>query len=320
MNKDTLEKYNNIDWRGLLREDRGDFSLEEIKDNLARIKTTFDYLIKKSEEGDVSSTYINTLNSQLGNFLSGPVRTIQSYANDSEKQRVIQQIQNTEETIVNNLQKYFSYFEFVDIEKDSKTEYRQKIGELDKYIVELRKKSEGLNKEVIEKERTIYSKEFKDASNLNKKMAMWSALFLITIAIVVIFIGFSFTDVSVNENFTLIEKISSYFTDKSFLGRVIILTVLFYVLNTTLRFFNAQMHQFSLNRHRHNAINSHKDLLELAKPNANNYQEVYNAMLSTLTSAIFDASDTGYINKKSGSDTKSPLIGQQIIDVTKGGE
>ena len=86
-----------------------------------------------------------------------------------------------------------------------------------------------------------------------------------------------------------------------------LLTLIYLVLNRSIKNYTAQKHLEVVNRHRQNALDTFEDFLD-----ASDDQETRNAVLLTATNAIFDANQSGYLSTKmKGTESVNPL--QQVI-------
>ena len=79
-------------------------------------------------------------------------------------------------------------------------------------------------------------------------------------------------------------------------------------------------YQYTLNKHRHNAINSHNELLDpILKTENESDKEISNAMLLELTKAIFSPQDTGFVKdqKNNSSENKIIEISKSLFNTSK---
>ena len=75
----------------------------------------------------------------------------------------------------------------------------------------------------------------------------------------------------------------------------------------------ALKHQYTLNRHRHNALSSHKEILSsIEKTASESDKEISNAILLELTKSMFSPQKTGFI--KDQKDTSSE---NRVVEISK---
>ena len=87
-----------------------------------------------------------------------------------------------------------------------------------------------------------------------------------------------------------------------------LLTLIYLVLNRSIKNYTAHKHLEVVNRHRQNALDTFDDFFESAGEN----QETRDAVLLAATNAIFDANQSGYLSPRTkGTDTANPI--QQVV-------
>lgn len=100
----------------------------------------------------------------------------------------------------------------------------------------------------------------------------------------------------------LIGVLQNVFT-KGFL-----LTLIYFILNRSVKNYAAQKHLEVVNRHRQNALDTFDEFLDASGDN----QETRDAVLLAATNAIFDANQSGYLSAKmKGSESTNPF--QQVF-------
>ena len=190
----------------------------------------------------------------------------------------------------------------------------QKIGEeIKEQQAEVLQKSEEKLKEIeqthleyqnqlTEKPISQYKAIFTDQAQQHRKTASrWLlATSGLSVVFVVLFVWLLSDVVPADDNTPVILSV---LVTKGFF-----LSLVFFLLNRTIKNFTAEKHLQVINTHRQNALETFDTFVAAAEGN----RETRDAVLLAATRAIFEANQTGYLSAKtSSSDTANPV--QQII-------
>lgn len=128
---------------------------------------------------------------------------------------------------------------------------------------------------------------FMDQAKKNKKSAYaWLAVSVVSILSVGLFVSILFNGVSTTD---MLETGNLH----SLLSRVIVLSLLTYLVYNLFRNYNVNMHQHTLNKHRENSLRTFETFVESTEN-----EKMKDAILLQATKTIFEAGDTGYILNK----------------------
>ena len=283
--KQYIESYKKTDWKVLLQENHGDYHLKEIKPHLDVIKNFIDDLLKNISS--LSDAQQNTLNGLFENFENHKNQII-NYQGKGQRDTIIHNIVGFKSWMI---EYYYKLVVFLDIQnKYSDIDRDLKHGKSDKLFTPTKKEKwlkeweksaeEKLNKEMIKvqqlqsqlKERTTqeeasrYGEFFKKCAEKNKKLSVKFQYRFFSICALLALIAYDFLkfDQSIEAK-NLIELLIK----GDVINKVFILSVALIVISTIRREYLALRHQFTLNEHRSNAINSHKEILKSYTKNNN---------------------------------------------------
>jgi hypothetical protein len=152
---------------------------------------------------------------------------------------------------------------------------------------------------------------FKDQADQHSK---WSNLWLITtvvLAIVVLgYAGYLSSHYLSLIGATQPQDQSTWVTVQLAISRIAIFSVLFFGVITTSRLYRSEQHNYVINQHRYNSLQTFEVFVESA-----NDQEVQRAVLLQTTESIFSPQKTGF-QSKSGEGSPSPA--GQVTDLLQG--
>ena len=96
-------------------------------------------------------------------------------------------------------------------------------------------------------------------------------------------------------------------------------SVIFIIISVLKNEYLAQRHQHILNQHRHNALDSHKEILDaIQKTESESDKEIANAILLELTKAMFSPQDTGFMkNSKNPSQSQVIEVSKSLLSTSK---
>lgn len=188
-------------------------------------------------------------------------------------------------------------------EKDLLRNQRQEAEENEsarqKEFAELKNKLEDeLTKETVSKHKKIFAKQADEHRRVSLKWLIATGVLIVAFGAVFYWL-FETLRLGGTEWVGVLQNV---FT-KGFL-----LTLIYFVLNRSIKNYSAQKHLEVVNRHRQNALDTFDDFFE----SAGNNPETRHAVLIAATDAIFDANQSGYLSTKTkGSDSANPI--QQVV-------
>lgn len=96
---------------------------------------------------------------------------------------------------------------------------------------------------------------------------------------------------------------------KSFSTKIVVLSILTFILVWSAKNYGSTRHNFIVNKHRQNALNTFKTFVDAAGTDA----DIKNAILLQATTSIFSAQNTGYMGKDDGGNNTS----SQVVEVIR---
>ena len=160
---------------------------------------------------------------------------------------------------------------------------------------QLKSQLEGLlAKESVSK----HEKIFDEQANNHHRAAFWWLIATVGLSVVFGFVFYRLFNVLRLGGTELVEVLQNIFTKGFFLSLV------YLVLNRSIKNYTAEKHLEVVNRHRQNALRTFNAFHSAAGEN----QETRDAVLLAATNAIFDANQSGYLSTKiRGSESASPI-------------
>lgn len=246
---------------------------------------------------------------------------------------------NERDSIINffrdNYDSYFSvvlpvltYLAYDGINKNSyNQEAQEKLAEMDVAIKEVISKGEeaaGQAQIKLQEAQSIlselkrvsaetgvakHSTHFEDEAKTHSETALKWLLFTIALGIVTMFITFKFNikvDTDTSKTIDIVHAVTS---------KLMILSVLYYVLVWSGKNYSAHRHNFVVNKHRQNALKTFETFVKAAED-----IDTKNAVLLQATQSIFSAQPSGYIVKDAEQDSPNKIIEimRSAGSVTKG--
>ena len=143
-----------------------------------------------------------------------------------------------------------------------------------------------------------HEKIFDEQANNHHRAAFWWLIATVGLSVVFGFVFYRLFNVLRLEGTELVEVLQNIFTKGFFLSLV------YLVLNRSIKNYTAEKHLEVVNRHRQNALRTFNAFHSAAGEN----QETRDAVLLAATSAIFDANQSGYLATKiRGSESVNPI-------------
>ncbi|MFA6410702.1 MAG: hypothetical protein WCW26_03970, partial [Candidatus Buchananbacteria bacterium] len=92
LNQEITKKYKDLNWNELLRKDLGNYSLEEAKPILDRIKNFFDSILLSTEINNFAQGIQNEIQNQITNFLNYCNNSLKTFSDIGQKQQRLEEI------------------------------------------------------------------------------------------------------------------------------------------------------------------------------------------------------------------------------------
>jgi len=316
--KELIDEYKKTDWKNLLREDLGDHSLKEIKPTLNFIKNLIDPLVENSDRFPLKQQ--NQLRNLIEQFLQHKY-SIENHGDTGRNENIINNIIQFKDRILEECHHLYGILEIQErygpgksLEKKLKEEvrkYQLAMEEIEKEIKKIQQVQKNQHAEqTIRAEVKHYGDFFKKEWESNEELSVIYIKVLLIFSFIACLFAYFFLkfDLSITANsfFELIIK-------GDFINKVFIFSIIIFIINLFKKEYLALRHQFTLNKHRYNALSSHKEILSSIKETANESdKEISNAVLLELTKAMFDPQDTGFVK-----DQKSNSSENRIVEISR---
>ncbi len=318
-----VPEYNKTDWRALLREDLGEHHLKELELHLDSIKYGIDDIINVLTKINYKGRFEINYEMQFENYQQTLIDLLTEFSKITNTIRQHQPIPDTTHEhseiirIVMNLRASIWHNCILilrDLRSINMSTYKLKKDDLDttKATEELSEAREAISqhaaKSSLERGVTRYRESFEKEAKKNETASQFYgiALFLFaTVACGIAFFLFSF-----NDNIK-IENISELLIKGNILNKIFIFTILLLLVSVLKTNHLSLKHQYSLNKHRQNALDSYQDILHsIQKTASESNKETSNAIVLELTKAVFLPQETGFIKNQ-----KDSSSGNQIVDI-----
>ena len=336
--KSLIEDYKKTDWNFLLREDLGEHHLKEIKPHLDFIKNLIDDVVNSSHLESLlqSPRYYNLIQNLLQHF-QNMRNGIIGNKDTGRNQQMVNNVLWLKTYIVENFQSLFFALKLLEEYRPGKTSDKSVPGfkqyfssqkewdvavkkyiseakkEMDQEFKKVRQVQSQLSEQTIRAEVERYGDFFKREWKNNKKLSWFFGIGLAIFSIIACWFAYYFLkfdqNIIANSSFELIIK-------GDIINKVFIFSIIVFIITLLKREYLALRHQFTVNKHRHNALSSHKEILNSIKKTENNSdKEISNAVLLELTKSMFSPQDTGFVKdqKNSSSDNKVVEISKSLF-------
>lgn len=352
INQVILEKYKNLDWQRLLRENLGEAGkLNDIQQNLQRIKTIIDRIFSYQLTLEQIPNYERTFENVLDNLIQDlNSEIIDSYSDVNQKESKLAFVRQKEESIISQLNPILTYLQFADPANDVRQkDLERKSKQLEdnlKTVDELTKKvkrSVDTSGAIAEgQEVKLYGKEFERMAEGefvkkpfdifkwtlfhfkkysfigNKQKANRNSFGMFTSLIVTALMACIFVfgkHLTIEGDGTFFQRIWNTILEQNVLLKLVIISAGGYLVAHFSRNYSAEMNMYYINKHRQLTLNSHERILDsVRETESNNDSETKNAILLQVTKTMFDVQETGYL--KNGT---SPVPTTQIIETVRSG-
>ena len=309
-------KYYKTDWESLLREDLGKHHLKELEPHLGSIRYVMEQIIAVFREIGHEKQFENYQQIFINLFTKflTITNTINKYPPphniDGENYTIVITVMNFRASVWRNYLLISKDLASSDISKQ-----KLKACNLDttKATEELSEAKEAISQHAkfsAERAVTLSGKSFEKEAKKNETASQLYgiALFLfafLACGIAVVFFNF-------NDNIE-VKNIPELLIKGNILNKIFIFTILLLLVSVLKTNHLSLKHQYSLNKHRQNALNSHKTILNaIQKTKDESDSKIANAILLELTKAMFAPQETGFIKNQ-----KDSSSGNQIVDISR---
>ena len=321
--KSLIEDYKKTKWPDLLRTDLGEHNLKEIKPYLDFAKNFIDPLVENP--GKLSVNLQNHLIQLLSQFIQWR-GTIKAHTDTRQNQVVVNNISGFKDWILDNFSnlrialdiqdRYSSDQVFTKPEADLK-QYISARKTIEQELKKIKQTQSQLSEQMVKSEAKFYGDFFNKEANKNKKL---STLFGVVFLLFSVFsCWFAYCFLKFDQNITA-DNVVELLIKGDVINKIFIFSVILLVISVIRREYLALRHQFTLNRHRQNALNSHKEILEsIIKTEDKSDKDISNAILLELTKSMFSPQDTGLVKdqKSTASDSKIVEISKSLVNTSK---
>ena len=316
--KNIIEDYKKTDWDLLLKGNMGDYHLKELKPHLDFIRHFFDSIINNDHLESSYQLYAGSLKNCLREFCEIR-RTIEEYRDGSQKQNIIDQVIYHKTHIFQNLSSLFDLLEYqsklhssrvTDYPEKVVNKYNKAVKEIEQELKKIRQHQSQYAEQTVKDEAKRYGDFFKIEANNNKKLSLIFGLGLLFVSIIVCSLVYRFLkfDQNITANSFVELLIKGDVINKAFIFSVILI-----IISVIRREYLALRHQLTINRHRQNALNSHKEILSsILKTKNESDKEISNMVLLELTKSMFNPQDTGFVK-----DQKNTASESKIVEISK---
>ena len=321
--KSLIEDYKKTNWSDLLRQDLGEHNLKEIKPYLDFAKNFIDPLVENPDK--LSANLQNHLIQLLGQFIQWR-ETIKAHADTRQNQVVVNNISGFKDWILDNFSnlrmaldiqdRYSSDQVFTKPEMELK-QYISARKTIEHELKKIKQTQSQLSEQMVKSEAKFYGDFFNREANKNKILSIIFGGVFLLFSIASCWLAYSF--LKFDQNITA-NNFVELLIKGDVINKVFIFSVILIVISLIKKEYLALRHQFALNTHRQNALNSHKEILNsiLGTENESD-KEISNAVLLELTRSMFSPQDTGLVKdqKNTASDSKIVEISKSLFSNSK---
>ena len=326
--QDVLDKYKELDWKKLLREDLGDSGkLNEIEPSLQRMKSVFERMISYQSTLEQVPTYERTFESVLTQFIEAcNTQILTSYSDVTQRQTKLANIRQMEESYISQLSPVFNYLQFVDpanntkqqeLEKGTK-EIEARLKDVDSLTKKVQKALEVSGSIAEGQEVELYGNEFETMAKENKVASQKSQVLMFIFIFLTTFVACIFVfgkQVMLQEGSGFIQRFWNTILEQNVLMKLFLISAGGYLVAHFSRNYSAEMNMYYMNKHRQLALNSHQRILDaVRKTETDNESETKNAILLQVAKTMFDIQESGYL--KNGN---NPIPTTQIVETIRTG-
>ena len=314
--KSLIENYKKTDWLKLLREDLGEHNLKEIKPYLDFAKNFIDPLVENPDK--LSVNFQNHLIQLLGQFIQWR-ETIRAHTDTRQNQVVVSNISGFKDWILDNfsnlhmasdIQDRYSSDQIVTKPEVDIKQYISARKTIEQELKKIKQTQSQLSEQMVKSEAKFYGDFFNKEANKNKTLSkIFGGVFL---CVSLLACWFAYCFLKFDQSITA-DNFVELLIKGDVINKVFIFSVILLIISVIRREYLALRHQFTLNRHRQNALSSHKEILSsILKTASESDKEISNAVLLELTKSMFSPQDTGLVK-----DQKNTASESKIVEISK---
>ena len=324
--KNLILDYKNTDWKSLLRTDRGDYHLKQLKPHLDFIKSFVDKILNDPFFESSYRHYKNSLQQCFEEFRQIKER-IKEYRDDGQKQQIIEQVISFSQSVFQRLSDLYRRLELQnelhpDHQKKDRPEkminqYKKTTKEIEQELKKIQQFRSQYAEHTVKDEAERYGDFFRKEAERNNKRSIKYMFCFVGISFASIIGAYFFLKFDRNIQAT---NFLDLLTQGNMIVKIFIVSIFFIIISVIKKEYLALRHQFALNTHRHNALSSHKEILSsIEKTASESDKEISNAILLELTKSMFTPQDTGFIkeSKNSSTDNKIVEISRSVLGGSK---
>lgn len=314
--RSLIKDYKKTAWPKLLRTDLGEYNLKEIKPYLDFAKNFIDPLVETPDK--LSMNQQNHLIELLNQFIYWR-NTIQTHTDTRQNQVIVNHIVEFKNWILDtfsslslalDIQDKYSSDQVLTKPKEELKKYISARKTIEQELKKIKQTQSQYAEQTVKAEAQFYGDFFNKEANKNKILSIFFGVGLLVGSILTCVIAYCFLrfdqNIQANNFVELLIK-------GDVINKVFIFSVILLIISVIRREYLALRHQFTLNKHRQNALNSHKEILTSIQKTANESdQEISNAVLLELTRAMFSPQDTGLVK-----DQKNTTSESKIVEISK---
>lgn len=311
--KELIKDYKNTNWEELLQTNHGEYHLKELKPYLDFIKEFTNPLIDECQ--NLSHNQQNILVNLLQEFKSKKEH-ISNYEGKSQRQQMINNIIGFKNWILDNCQplswsietqKKYDPNKSLTKPELSVRKYKKAVKEIEKELQIVRQARSQYAEQEVRYQAARYGEFFKTEAKNNKISFVCFGIILLVFS--AISCWFVYVLLNFEKQFKQINSFYEFLIKGNILFKVFTISIILLLISLLKREYLVLRHQYTLNKHRHNAIESHKELLNsVLKTGNESEKEISNAMLLELTKAIFSIQETGFVKNQKNTSSENKIV------------
>lgn len=291
-----------------------DLSFKDAKSSFVGIQE----LAKQFNDWSIEELPFNHINTLFGQFKStltilNNISEFDSLTMDvTKRNQLIQEVNNNFETLQANTLQIADHLRLKElllagssaelderIDNLKKYEQENKVtqGKVDTILEEATKTLDALNKSAGKTAMTQYATYFENQATSHKKIA-WGWLIAVSIVVIITLTA------GVYSFFTIDTTLDTPGAVQQGVSKLIILSVLYYILVWISKNYKAHRHNYIVNKHRSNLLNSFEAFVKYSKED----EVTKNAVILQATQSIFSSQSSGYMNKDSDFEHPNQMI------------
>ncbi len=269
--------------------------------------------LKRSEIEKIPYNRLESLHSEIGEFgrlMASIMDYTPNQTGSNSRESIMEKIENYYNTIFANVVPLISFIncdsdmferrnkELDDLVSTIKNTKSEIVENKTKVLSEADSILKNLRDTASESGVTKYSEIFANEATENKKKAnnwLIATIVLGTVSIIIAYFFLTITPASAEPNYYEIVHFA--------LTKIIVFSILYYLLMLFVKNYNAQRHNYVVNKHRQNALTTFGTFMSSSKDT-----DTKNAVLLQTTHSIFSAQTSGYLKNEIDSEPSQKLI------------